>query len=98
MTNGDQVSRRDEILLKEYEKAQDSAEHHDGLLWGAVALISTGMGGSIVSVVSRSDSHPKWLYAVAAFSLDGLLIYFMESFASIRNETMHVAKQSKVYW
>ncbi len=41
MPNGDegQLTRRHQILLVEYQTAQDSAEHHDALLWNVTAII-----------------------------------------------------------
>jgi len=41
------LTPRQEILLKEYEKAQDSAEHYNSLLWQAIGIIIALNAGAI---------------------------------------------------
>jgi hypothetical protein len=87
--NDEHLTRRDEILLAEYQKAQDSAEHHDKLLWSVVGLILSGMTGLVAFAVTRPEAQLSFLVRLllpflgVAFAI--LLMLFVRSFAAIRN-------------
>lgn len=83
-------------LLVEYKQAQQSAEHHDRLLWTVSSLILAGMA-SLLGFVLRISDPPKkdWRVAVGAFAgllLCYLLYFFMESFAKYRNQKYNRCK------
>ncbi len=95
-TVDDERLRRDRILLIEYQKAQDSAEHHDKLLWSAVGLIATGMA----SVLFFAASHPavhrasktRLIFPGIGVVLSCLLNFFVKSFAKFRNQKYELCK------
>lgn len=78
------------ILLVEYEKAQDSAEHHDQLLWIVVGLLMTGMAGLLaIQPGDRTPCESLWTRfypPVLGITVSGLLFYFIYSFRSIRRQ------------
>jgi hypothetical protein len=93
MADGDegrwQRERRDRILIAEYQKTQDSAEHHDNLLWIVVALILSGMA----AIVTLALKHPSEYVPAADFIfpslgiiLSTLLCFCVYSFGLIRNQ------------
>lgn len=54
-----------EVLLVEYEKAQDSAEHHDDLAWSETSLNWVGSALLMGFVLSGVDGDPTWTHKVA---------------------------------
>jgi hypothetical protein len=80
----------EKILLVEYEKAQDSAEHHDRLLWVAVGLIVTGMA-ALLRIPPGNGQPDEFLWThfyppVLGILLSVLLMFFVHSFASFRRQ------------
>jgi len=78
-----------EILLIEYQKAQDSAEHHDRLLWAVVGLLVTGMAALLVVQPGKTACVYRWtrfyppiLGIIASF----VLFYFVRSLRFFKNE------------
>lgn len=61
----------DPALLVEYEKAQDSAQHHDTLVWTVVSFIFSGMLVLLGFVVSSLDKPQlkDVLYAVSGLGV-----------------------------
>lgn len=79
------------VLLVEYEKAQDSAEHHDQLLWAVVGLLATGLATLLTIPPGHrpppNDSVWERFYPpVAGITLSLLLFYFIHSFRFFRDE------------
>jgi hypothetical protein len=65
----DSATPRD-VLLVEYQKAQDSAEHHDDLVWSITALNWVGSAVLMGFVLSGlTDSHPSWGHKIALLSI-----------------------------
>lgn len=60
---------RREALLIEYQKAQDSAEHHDNLVWNITALNWIGSAVLMGFVLSGIGSSPTLSQKIALFSL-----------------------------
>ena len=95
MSNGNdeirwQRERRDSILLVEYQKSQDSAEHHDTLLWTATGLIVTGL----IAIFSFAANHQSSLvFPVLGMILSALLWFFVYSFASFRKQKYDRCKE-----
>ena len=76
------------IRLTEYTKAQDSAEHHDMLLWTVVGILISGMAALFGFALEYYEGHPKWMFtilAVLGMLLNSLICFFVYSFAKIRN-------------
>jgi len=76
----DQDRRREEldILLVEYQKAQDSAEHHDYLSWIATSILAGGMLillGGMIEPISQMDQTQRAVLIMA--SLLGLILSFI---------------------
>jgi hypothetical protein len=62
-------SERLEILLVEYQKAQDSAEHHDALVWEVTTLNWIGSAVLMGFVLSGIGSHPSASHKLALLSI-----------------------------
>ncbi len=65
-----------EILLKEYEKAQDSAQHHDNLVWSITSVNWVG-SGVLMSAVLQGLSRPSTFFnktALIGLSTVGILL------------------------
>jgi hypothetical protein len=83
-----------QIDLVEYQKTQESAEHHDRLLWGAVGLLTTGMAPLLAVASHKQDSTLARFYPpVLGMILSVLLIYFVWSFGTIRLKKYERCKQ-----
>lgn len=69
--NPSQAPSRDrrEVLLVEYQKAQDSAEHHDGLVWNITSLNWVGSAVLMGFVLNGIGAHPTTSQKVALLSL-----------------------------
>jgi hypothetical protein len=81
----------EKVLLVEYEKAQDSAEHHDQLLWVVVGLLVTGLAALLMIPPGHrpppNDSVWERFYPpVAGITISFLLFYFIHSFRYFRDE------------
>jgi hypothetical protein len=83
---GDQLK----IHLTEYAKAQDSAEHHDTLLWTVVGILVSGIAALFGFALQYFDGNqPKWkfgLLAVLGMLFSALIWFFVSSFAGIRKQ------------
>jgi len=53
------LSPRQQILLKEYEKAQDSAEHYNSLLWQAIGII-VALNAGAIAVAGKAVADAFW--------------------------------------
>lgn len=79
-----------DVLLVEYQKAQDSAEHHDQLLWVAVGLLASGM--AVLLAIPPGHRQPcdslwaRFYPPVFGLLLSLLLFYMVYSFSSIRRQ------------
>jgi hypothetical protein len=65
---------RREVLLVEYQKAQDSAEHHDRLVWTVTSLNWVGSAvlmGFVLSALG-SDRAPSGSYKAALIAISGI--------------------------
>jgi hypothetical protein len=84
------VLRNQDVLLVEYQKAQDSAEHHDRLLWVVVGLLVSAIAALFAIPPGHRQPHDSlWmrLYPpVLGILLTFLLSYFVYSFASFRRQ------------
>ncbi|MBI2148717.1 hypothetical protein HYU23_03485 [Candidatus Woesearchaeota archaeon] len=71
-----------EILLTEYNKVQDSAEHHDQLNWNVALLFITLTGGLFVLLIKKEISNPiqYWMFSLFGVSLCLFAMYFSISF------------------
>lgn len=94
---GENPSRIEQILLVEYGKAQDSAEHHDTLLWAAISLIVTGMGALVGFSLRASPAAgrpaDKLFFAICGLVLSVLLCFFVWTFAALRNQKYKRCKE-----
>ncbi|MFI5059495.1 MAG: hypothetical protein ACHQLQ_15085 [Candidatus Acidiferrales bacterium] len=74
----------------EYEKAQDSAEHHDNLLWTVTGLIGGGMAALFGFVLGKQPQELPKLLGIYAASMGIAMTVsvglFVHSFASYRNQ------------
>ena len=76
------------ILLTEYAKAQDSAEHHDTLLWTVVGILISGMAALFGFALRYYGQPPRWKFvilAVLGILICSLIFFFVCSFGKIRN-------------
>lgn len=79
-----------EFLLLEYEMAQNSAQHHDGLLW-SVSTLTWGVSSVLMGFVLNNLSNTQHSIIMLLFCVLGCLIilcawYFTLQFRSIRNQ------------
>ena len=63
------TSERREVLLGEYQMAQDSAQHHDILVWNITSLNWIGSAVLMGFVLSGIDGHPTPSHKVALLSI-----------------------------
>ena len=91
------TKNRRQALLVEYTAAQNSAQHHDSLVW-----TTTGMIWSaelvLIGFVIQSIDRPKFIIAIIAayFLAITLLVYLwktMNSFRQIRNQKYDRCKE-----
>ncbi len=83
----DEEPDRHENLRVEYQKAQDSAEHHDNLAWAVVGLILSGIAVLFGLTLGGSDAKlPLWIVSASGLGLCALLSFFVEQFAHVRNQ------------
>lgn len=84
MTNG--VIGNDHILLVEYQKAQDSAEHHDNLIWTTTGIILGGMLILIGSILRYLESikYPFLIFYISLLSI-ALIIFLWKFQESLKN-------------
>lgn len=79
-----------EILLVEYQKAQDSAEHFDQLLWVVIGLLMTGMAGLLAippsDKISCESDWMRFYPPVLGIIVSVLLFYFVDSFRAFRRQ------------
>jgi hypothetical protein len=79
-----------QIQLVEYQKAQDSAEHHDALLWTVVGILTSGIAALFGFGLEYYDGkHPKWMFIFLAslgMLLSALITFFVRSFSTIRQQ------------
>ena len=79
-----------EALLVEYQTAQDSAQHHDNLVWTTTGII-WGSSLILLGFVISSLSTPSLKLVITASSILGLLLCIYVwlaalQFASVRNQ------------
>lgn len=78
------------ILLEEYGKTQESAQHHDTLLWTVVGILFSGIAALFGFALQYFDGeHPKWqfgLIAILGMLSSALISFFVASFAGIRKQ------------
>ncbi len=58
--NGDDSRGNSDVFLVEYQKAQDSAEHHDSLVWTVTSIIWTGnlvLLGFVLSSLAKPNTQ-----------------------------------------
>ena len=60
---------RREVLLVEYQKAQDSAEHHDGLVWNITSLNWIGSAVLMGFVINGIDGNPTVEHKIGLLSI-----------------------------
>lgn len=78
-----------QVKLVEYQKAQDSAEHHDRLLWQAVGLLTAGMAALVAitgSPPSNQTTFGRFYPPVFGIILSGFLVFFVWSFGRFRKQ------------
>lgn len=89
--------RQLKIQLTEYKQAQDSAEHHDSLLWTVVGILVSGIAALFGFALEYYDGkHPKWMFGLLAslgMGLSVLIAFFVSSFASIRQQKYNRCKE-----
>lgn len=78
-----------EILLKEYEKAQDSAEHHDKLLWTVTSIIFAALS-VLFGFIIKYLTEVKYELITILASFFGLVLcialwIFIENFRYYKN-------------
>jgi hypothetical protein len=88
------------ILLAEYEKAQDSAEHHDDLVWTVTSLNWVGSGVLMGFVVSGlgTDLSPSRKATLISLAVVGILLssfvwVWALQFRRIRNYKYRLCKK-----
>jgi nitrate/nitrite transporter NarK len=76
-----------EILLKEYEKAQDSAQHHDLIFWQTASILIGGMLILLGGIVS-DRFFPKKSFIIFFISLFGIAmcLYLLKSYRIKRDQ------------
>ncbi len=80
------IDKKRQYLLTEYESAQDSAQHHDsllwniiGIIWGAQLVLLGFIIHSIESILSKPIVISSSVLAIV------LLLYLFFTFLSLRN-------------
>src|SRR5438093_874597 len=63
---------RRQVLLVEYQKAQDSAEHHDSLVWNITSLNWVGSAVLMGFVLNGIDAQLTTSHKVALLSIAGV--------------------------
>jgi len=80
----------DDVFLTEYQKAQDSAEHHDSLLWTMISIVWAGNLVLIGLVMSTIGVHQDKLLATLLAFLGFVLLVaacvLAFLFASVKNQ------------
>jgi hypothetical protein len=84
------VNPTPEALLVEYQSAQDSAQHHDNLVWTTTGII-WGSSLILLGFVITSLNTPPLKLVITASSILGLLLCIYVwlaalQFASVRNQ------------
>lgn len=79
-----------EIMYLEYGKAQDSAEHHDSLVWITTSVIlgaSVVLIGVVLDYISKNQFNPIIATAISSLGLILILfqIYLQRGFRHARN-------------
>lgn len=78
----------EEVLLREYSEAQNSARHHDKLLWVVTSIIISGMIILIGQIVACGCEIDKLIITYVGFFgiiLCFALLYFAIDFRRIKN-------------
>jgi len=100
----------DDIELTIYQKAQDSAEHHDKLLWTVTSIMWAGnlalLGfilNNMVSLLSSHDNHYSYKVLLTLCSSLGIILMicvkkFAYQFNAIKNEKYEICKQLENNW
>ena len=92
MPKSSEENKKDKIniLLSEYQKAQDSAEHHDNLVWTVSSIIIAGMlvliGLSLDNLANQSLRFLISSIAIFGIILSIFLWKFKYSFKIIKNQ------------
>lgn len=89
------LARKEKILLEEYKAAQDSAQHHDNLVWTATSILWTAnviLFGTVltaINTISDSINKDNLKGLPIALSLLGLVLCLsVRKFAKQFNEIM----------
>jgi hypothetical protein len=77
-----------QALLVEYEKAQDSAQHHDSLLWTSVSFIFGGMlvllGFVLDSLDKKEAKSILWIVSVLGILLTVVAVLIAFQFNRVK--------------
>ena len=93
------LSVTEDILLIEYQKAQDSAEHHDNLIWIFFGLFVGGLGGVIKFAFSHRELQPYisifgiFLVLAGASFIRGFRFYKNKKYERCRDIEDHFFKK-----
>ena len=86
---GDEKPDRDTLLV-EYQKAQDSAEHHDSLVWSVSSIVFGGMlvliGFSLDHLADKSSELPVLCIGLLGILLTVSLWFFQSDLRSIKRK------------
>ncbi len=80
------IDKKRQYLLTEYESAQDSAQHHDSLLWNIIGIIwgaQLVLLGLIIHSIESILSKPIVISSSVLAIV--LLLYLFFTFLSLRN-------------
>jgi hypothetical protein len=67
------IKRPTPEILSEYEKAQDSAEHHNNMIWTLTAL---GIVGSLIILHIFWTNRPNILYSILMLFMGALILFY----------------------
>jgi len=86
-----------DILLVEYQKAQDSAEHHDKLVWTTTSIILSGMLILIGFILENLFKTPRipilFFTGILGISLAIFLIVLQKGFREIKRQKYNRCKE-----
>lgn len=97
VTKSVDVDIKKQYFLIEYEKAQDSAQHHDNLIW-SVSTLTWGVSSVLLGFVLTSLETMKYRILLLLFCVLGIFIilcawYFTIQFRSIRGQKYKRCKE-----
>jgi hypothetical protein len=85
----------DDVTLRlEYEKAQDSAEHHNNLAWAAIGIFLPAIAALFAfATTNHATMKPYWLVPAAGICLTFLFVYIFEGLANVMRQKYERCKQ-----